>query len=48
MLQQDTPSDFVISTGVQYSVREFVEKLLVFLVPRSDGRIQVLTRLVTS
>ncbi len=26
MLQQDKPQDFVIATGVQYSVREFVEK----------------------
>ena len=25
MLQQDTPEDFVIATGVQYSVRQFVE-----------------------
>lgn len=25
MLQQETPEDFVISTGIQYSVREFVE-----------------------
>ena len=25
MLQQDKPEDFVIATGVQYSVREFVE-----------------------
>ena len=25
MLQQDTPDDFVIATGVQYSVRQFVE-----------------------
>ena len=25
MLQQDTPEDFVIATGVQYSVREFVQ-----------------------
>ena len=24
MLQQDTPSDFVVATGVQYSVRDFV------------------------
>ncbi len=24
MLQQDAPEDFVIATGVQYSVREFV------------------------
>lgn len=26
MLQQDMPDDFVIATGVQYSVREFVEE----------------------
>jgi len=26
MLQQDTPDDFVISTGEQYSVKEFVER----------------------
>lgn len=26
MLQQDAPEDFVIATGVQYSVRQFVEK----------------------
>ena len=26
MLQQDQPEDFVIATGVQYSVRDFVEK----------------------
>jgi len=25
MLQQDTPQDFVIATGVQYSVRQFIE-----------------------
>src|SRR3546814_4742138 len=25
MLQQDEPDDFVIATGVQYSVRQFVE-----------------------
>ena len=25
MLQQDTPKDYVVATGVQYSVREFVE-----------------------
>ena len=25
MLQQDTPDDFVIATGVQYSVREFIQ-----------------------
>ena len=26
MLQQDQPEDFVIATGVQYSVREFIQK----------------------
>lgn len=26
MLQQETPLDFVISTGVQYSVREFIDR----------------------
>jgi GDPmannose 4,6-dehydratase len=26
MLQQDKPDDFVLSTGEQYSVREFVER----------------------
>jgi GDPmannose 4,6-dehydratase len=26
MLQQDTPEDFVIATGQQYSVREFIER----------------------
>ena len=25
MLQQDAPEDFVIATGLQYSVREFIE-----------------------
>ena len=25
MLQQDTPHDFVIATGKQYSVREFIK-----------------------
>jgi GDPmannose 4,6-dehydratase len=25
MLQQDEPEDYVIATGVQYSVREFIE-----------------------
>lgn len=24
MLQQDTPEDYVIATGMQYSVREFI------------------------
>jgi GDPmannose 4,6-dehydratase len=31
MLQQDQPEDFVIATGVQYSVREFVEACAAFL-----------------
>jgi GDPmannose 4,6-dehydratase len=26
MLQQDTPDDYVVATGVSYSVREFVER----------------------
>jgi len=26
MLQQEEPKDYVIATGVQYSVREFIEK----------------------
>ena len=25
MLQQETPEDFVIASGIQYSVREFIE-----------------------
>lgn len=28
MLQQDTPDDYVLSTGIQYSVRDFVTKTL--------------------
>jgi GDPmannose 4,6-dehydratase len=31
MLQQDTPEDFVIATGVQYTVRQFIEKTAVVL-----------------
>jgi GDPmannose 4,6-dehydratase len=31
MLQQSLPEDYVISTGVQYSVREFVEKAAEYL-----------------
>ena len=26
MLQQELPRDYVIATGVQYSVRQFIEK----------------------
>ena len=26
MLQQDKPEDFVIATGIQYSVREFIQR----------------------
>ena len=28
MLQQDTPDDYVLSTGVQYSIRDFISKSL--------------------
>jgi GDPmannose 4,6-dehydratase len=31
MLQQDKPEDFVIATGVQYSVREFVQRCATLL-----------------
>jgi len=31
MLQQETPQDFVIATGVQYSVREFVKRCAALL-----------------
>ena len=31
MLQQDKARDYVISTGVQYSVRDFVDKAAKFL-----------------
>ena len=31
MLQQDKPEDFVIATGVQFTVREFVEKAAAFM-----------------
>jgi GDPmannose 4,6-dehydratase len=31
MLQQDQPDDFVIATGVQYTVREFIELAAAFL-----------------
>jgi GDPmannose 4,6-dehydratase len=31
MLQQDSPEDFVVATGVQYSVRQFVEAVAVEL-----------------
>jgi GDPmannose 4,6-dehydratase len=31
MLQQDNPEDFVIATGVQFSVRQFIEKASAFL-----------------
>jgi GDPmannose 4,6-dehydratase len=41
MLQQDTPEDFVIATGVQYSVRDFVntaaEELGIFLRWEGEG-----------
>ena len=31
MLQQDKPEDFVIATGKQYSVRDFINKVAEFL-----------------
>jgi len=41
MLQQDQPEDFVIATGVQYSVRQFIEwsakELGIFLEFQGDG-----------
>jgi GDPmannose 4,6-dehydratase len=36
MLQQEQPEDFVIATGVQYSVRQFVE----FAAPNWASRIR--------
>ena len=45
MLQQDQPDDFVIATGVQYSVRQFIElaakELGVTLVFRGEGEAEV-------
>jgi len=45
MLQQDKPEDFVIATGVQYSVRQFVERaaaeLGVTLVFQGEGESEV-------
>ncbi len=38
MLQQDAPADFVIATGVQHSVREFVEKTASLLGMRLEWR----------
>jgi GDPmannose 4,6-dehydratase len=41
MLQQETPEDYVIATGEQYSVREFVEKAALYfgmqITWRGDG-----------
>ena len=31
MLQQDEPEDYVIATGVQHSVREFIEEAVKFI-----------------
>jgi GDPmannose 4,6-dehydratase len=45
MLQQDQPEDFVIATGVQYSVRQFVEfaarELGITIAFRGDGEAEV-------
>ncbi|GAB5434709.1 MAG: GDP-mannose 4,6-dehydratase [Epibacterium sp.] len=47
MLQQDTPEDFVIATGVQYSVRQFIEwsaaELGVTLAFTGDGTDEIAT-----
>jgi GDPmannose 4,6-dehydratase len=47
MLQQDRPEDFVIATGVQYSVRQFVElaaaRLGITLAFSGDGRSEIAT-----
>jgi GDPmannose 4,6-dehydratase len=41
MLQQDAPEDFVIATGVQYSVRDFVnaaaKEIGIWVTWRGDG-----------
>ncbi|MBC7428727.1 MAG: GDP-mannose 4,6-dehydratase [Bacteriovorax sp.] len=31
MLQQDKPEDFVIATGIQFTVREFIEKAAIYM-----------------
>ena len=45
MLQQDTPADFVIATGVQYSVRQFITRaaaeLSISLAFEGDGEAEV-------
>lgn len=38
MLQQETPQDFVIATGIQHSVREFIEKAAALLGMRLEWR----------
>jgi GDPmannose 4,6-dehydratase len=47
MLQQDTPDDFVIATGVQYSVRQFIEwsaaELGITLKFQGDGIDQIIS-----
>ena len=40
MLQQDEPEDFVIATGVQYSVREFVDAAAASSAWQSRGKAQ--------
>lgn len=46
MLQQEQPDDFVIATGVQYSVREFVEIAARELDSRCAGKAQAWMRKV--
>ena len=44
MLQQDDPDDYVIATGEQHSVREFVEKSADYFGMKLSGWVKVLTR----
>ena len=40
MLQKDTPNDYVVGTGVDYTVREFIEKAFAYkgIVVRWEGK----------
>lgn len=44
MLQQEQPEDFVIATGVQYSVRQFVEMAAAQLASNCALKARVLKR----
>ena len=47
MLQQDEPDDYVIATGQQYSVREFVDKNTPYFGLRLEWRGEGLKRRLT-